>query len=227
MRLLRVLTTATALAALFARPSAAQEGRPFKDAWFWGLKGGGITYSDATNPPTTRTSPLIGADWLITRTMGGLLVSFDQTMMTANGQFVDRDATNTAFYQPVTVQNMRRFSIAGMLFPAQSPRLHPYIGAGFAFEQLSSAELANGAGSTTRPQIAADSIQTKRSTFTPMLVLGAQARLKPISVFAQTTVSPIQHNFFLSNDADGRAFNLSLEFGVRYNGGSSIEGIQH
>ena len=225
MRLLRVLTTATALAVLFARPSAAQEGRPFKDAWFWGLKGGGITYSDAT--PNTGTAPLAGIDWLITRTMGGIYVSFDNAFLNTTGQFVDRDATNTAFYQPVTVQNMRRFSIAGMLFPAQSPRLHPYIGAGFAFEQLSSAELTNGPSSTTRPQIAADSIQTKRSTFTPVFMLGAQARLKPISVFAQATVSPIQHGFFLSNDADGRAFNTSLEFGVRYNAGSSIEGIHH
>lgn len=226
MRLLRVLTTATALAVLFARPSAAQEGRPFKDAWFWGLKGGGITYSDATGP-NMHSAPLIGADWLITRSMGGVLVGFDQALLTTTGQFVDRDASNLAFNQQVTVQNMRRFSIAGMLFPAQTPRLHPYVGIGFAFEQLASAELANGPGSTTRFQIAQDSIQTKRSTFTPMLVLGAQARLKPISVFAQTTVSPIQHGFFLSNDADGRAFNLSLEFGVRYNAGSSIEGIQH
>ena len=220
MRLLRVLTTATALAVLFARPSAAQEGRPFKDAWFWGLKGGTISYSD---PSGTSAAPTVGADWLITRTQGGLYVSFDQALLSTTGQFVDRDATNTAFYQPVAVSNQRRFAIAGVLFPAQTPRVHPYFGAGFALLQIASAELANGPTSTTRPQIAADSIQTKRSTFTPVFMGGVQVRAQRFSVFAQGTVSPVQHNFFLSNDADTRPFNASLEAGVRFNVGSSIE----
>ena len=45
MRLFRVLVVATSFAALLAQPSAAQEGRPFHDAWFWGVRGGVLNYS--------------------------------------------------------------------------------------------------------------------------------------------------------------------------------------
>ena len=48
MRLLRVLTAAIGLAALLPSLSAAQGGRQFKDAWFWGVKGGGVLYSSAS-----------------------------------------------------------------------------------------------------------------------------------------------------------------------------------
>ena len=67
MRLLRVLMVATSFAALLAQPSTAQEGRPFHDAWFWGVKGGILNYStDATlaNGPAEGTdnaaAPLVG-----------------------------------------------------------------------------------------------------------------------------------------------------------------------
>ena len=39
-------------------------------------------------------------------------------------------------------------------------------------------------------------------------------------MFGQATFNPTQHNFLLYN---GQAFNFSMEFGVRYNVGSSIE----
>ena len=65
MRLLRVLTAAIGLAALLPKPSAAQGGRQFKDAWFWGVKGGGVLYSSASTENSL--APLVGAEWLITR----------------------------------------------------------------------------------------------------------------------------------------------------------------
>ena len=48
MRLLRVLTAAIGLAALLPTLSAAPGGKQFKDAWFWGVKGGGLLYSSAS-----------------------------------------------------------------------------------------------------------------------------------------------------------------------------------
>ena len=43
--------------------------------------------------------------------------------------------------------------------------------------------------------------------------------LRPVSVFGQFMLLPTQKNFILYN---GRAMNSSIEFGVRYNIGSSI-----
>ena len=89
MRLLRVVAAATACAALLTQPLAAQDGRQFKDAWFWGAKTGTLVYSSAST--TSSAAPLFGAEWLITRTNGGLYVSFDQTYLTTQGGFAGRD----------------------------------------------------------------------------------------------------------------------------------------
>src|SRR4051812_25248547 len=93
MRLLRTLAVATAFSALLSHASAAQDGRQFKDAWFWGLKTGALSYSSATTD--NGGAPLLGAEWLITRTKGGLYLSFDQAFLSTTGAFQDRDPDST------------------------------------------------------------------------------------------------------------------------------------
>ena len=224
MRLLRVVAVAMTIAALITEPSAAQDGRQFKDAWFWGLKGGSLLYSSAV--ANSAAAPLIGGEWVISRSRGGLYASYDQLFMNTLGQFVDRDANNSAFFHQVALRNMRRISIAGLVFPMQSVRVHPYGGVGVSFNQVNNAELINAASNAGRQAQALDSIQTKRTSFAPLFMGGVQVKLQPASVFGQLTASPIQQNFFLSNDTNGRAFNLSFEFGVRYNVGSSIDRVR-
>lgn len=222
MRLLRVLAVATGFAALLSQSSAAQDARQFKDAWFWGVKGGGLLYSSAST--TGGGAPLVGAEWLITRTNGGLYVSFDQAFLTTTGGFTDHDPDSVSnFVRNVTLKNLRRFTMAGMVFPAQTRNLHPYAGAGLAFNQIGGAALPSGMTNSARYLIAQDSIQAKKVAFSPIFIAGIQARFQPMSLFVQATASPIQKSFFLSNAASSRAFNLSLELGARYNVGSSID----
>jgi len=212
MRLLRVLAVATGLAAVLSQSSAAQDARQFKDAWFWGVKGGGLLYSSVTT--TGGGAPLVGAEWLITRTNGGLYLSFDQAFLTTTGGFTDHDPDSVSnFVRNVTLKNLRRFTMAGMIFPAQTRNLHPYAGAGLAFNQIGGVD----------PLIARDSIMAKKATFSPIFIAGIQARFKPMSLFVQGTASPIQKTFFLSNSTSSRSVNLSLELGARYNVGSSID----
>ena len=219
MRLLRVLAAATGFAALLAQSSAAQDARQFKDAWFWGVKGGGLLYSSASTK--NGGAPLVGAEWLITRSNGGLYLSFDQAFLTTTGGFNDRDP-DSIFVRNVTLKNLRRFTMAGMAFPAQTRNLHPYVGAGLAFNQIGGAALLSGATNTARYLIAQDSIQAKKTAFSPIFLAGIQARFKPMSLFVQGTASPTQQAFFLSNSGSAR-FNLSLELGARYNVGTSID----
>ena len=75
MRILRALTIAASVVAL---PSlaTAQQGRPFKDAWFWGVKAGGLSVADTGG--SYSFAPMVGAEWLITRTHGGLYISAGQ-----------------------------------------------------------------------------------------------------------------------------------------------------
>jgi hypothetical protein len=221
MRLLRVLAVATGFAAVLSQSSAAQDARQFKDAWFWGVKSGGLLYSSAST--TGAAAPLVGAEWLITRTNGGLYVSFDQAFLTTTGGFVDHDPDSaSSFVRNVTLKNLRRVTAAGMIFPAQTRTFHPYVGAGIAFNQIGGAD-PNLSPSSTRYRIAQDSILAKKAAFSPIFIAGVQAHFKPVSLFVQGTASPIQTAFFLSNGTSSRSFNLSLELGARYNVGSSID----
>ena len=220
MRLLRVLTAAIGLAALLPQLSAAQAGRQFKDAWFWGVKTGGLVYSSASTENSA--APLVGAEWLITRTRAGLYVSFDQTFLSTTGNFIDRDPDST-FSRNVSLKNMRRLSMAMMAFPMQTAKYHPYVGFGFSFNQIGGATFQTGFVNSQRYQIALDSVQSKKASFTPVMIGGLQARLTNFSVFGQASFMPVQQNFFLYNRNSGAAFNASLEGGVRYNVGSSID----
>lgn len=220
MRLLRALAMAAVFAALFSRPGAAQDARQFKDAWFWGIKGGALSFSSTTT--TNSGAPLVGGEWLITRSQGGLYVSYDQAFLTTQGGFLDHDPDST-FTRPVRLKDLRRFTIAGMVFPIQSRVLHPYAGLGLLFNQIGGTQLLSPVANPVRYQIALDSIQARKAGFSPILLAGVQARLHPFSVFVQGTASPMQRAFFLSNDASPRSFNVSLELGVRYNMGSAID----
>jgi hypothetical protein len=227
MRLLRVLVVATSFAALLAKPSAAQEGRPFRDAWFWGVRGGVLNYSSDADPnlgPYDGTdnagAPMVGIDWLITRTRGGLYVGVDQAFF-----------TSAAFYRrpvvtgdpAVKLRNMRRISLAGMLFPVQSPQTHPYIGFGLSLNQIGDAALERSLAIPALQAAAIDSVQAKKVTIAPMLIAGVQQRLPGFSVFAQGTGTWLQNGFLLKNVGPKHYLQWTLEGGIRYNVGSSID----
>lgn len=220
MRYLRVLAVATGFVALLSQSSAAQDQRQFKDAWFFGAKAGALSYSSATT--NNGGAPLVGAEMLITRTHGGLYVSLDQAFLTTNGGFQDRDP-DSSFVRYARLKNLRRFTMAAMAFPTQFRNVHPYFGGGLVFNQIAGASLLTGTVNSARYQIALDSIQSKKAAFSPILIGGAQVKYRPMSAFGQVTLSPTQQSFFLANPNSSRAFNASLEFGVRYNVGSSID----
>lgn len=220
MRLLRVLAVATGFAALLSHTSAAQDGRQFKDAWFWGLKTGAVSFSSATT--TNGGAPLIGAEWLITRSRGGLYVSFDQAFLTTQGGFRDRDPDST-FTRYVRLKDMRRVTLAGMVFPMETRNMHPYAGFGIALNQIAGTTLLSGTTNEVRNAIVLDSVQARKAVFSPIFLTGLQVRYKPMSAFVQASMSPMQQTFFLSNNGSSKAFNYSLEFGIRYNVGSSID----
>jgi hypothetical protein len=223
MRLLRVWTAAIGLAALLPRPSAAQEGRQFKDAWFWGIKGGGMLYSSASTEHSI--APTVGAEWLITRSRAGLYMSFDQAFLSTTGQFSDRDPDST-FYRNVALKNLRRFQMAAMVFPAQTAKYHPYFGIGLGLSQIASASFTGSFATPARYQVALDSVQSKKTSFSPTLIGGLQVRLPRFSVFGQAVGSPTQQQFFLYNANYGNSFNVALEGGIRYNFGSSIDRVR-
>jgi hypothetical protein len=217
MRMSRTLIAAAVLVAALPQIGSAQMGRSFKDAWFWGAKGGGMDYNSATT--THQQAPLVGADWLITRTRGGLYVSYSQALFNdVSGIVMDGDTT----VHLVNLKNMRRLDVAAMVFPGGSVYARPYGGIGVSVKQINSAELADYSSFSTPDQLAAAQsfIMQLRTAASPYFVGGLQLRLIGFSFFMQGTASPANKNMFLYN---GKAFHLTYEAGLRYNFGSSIE----
>lgn len=228
MRLLRVSVVAAIFAALLAQPSAAQEGRPFRDAWFWGVRGGVLNYSsdaDLQGPASGRgtdnaAAPLVGIDWLITRTRGGLYVGVDQSFFTSAAYY---RRPFVAGDPGADLRNLRRVSLAGVLFPMQRPLMHPYVGFGLSLNQIGAVGLDAPIGIPALASAARDSLQSKRVTIAPMLIAGIQQRLPRFSVYAQGSGTWLQQGYFLKHVDPKHFLQWTLEGGIRYNVGSSID----
>jgi hypothetical protein len=105
----------------------------------------------------------------------------------------------------------------------QSAKYHPYAGFGMTLNQIGGATFNTAFSNPVRYQIALDSVQSKKASFSPVVMGGLQVRLQRFSVFGQVAASPVQQGFFLYNSEGGPAFSMSLETGIRYNFGSSID----
>jgi hypothetical protein len=228
MRLLRVPLAAAIFATLLAQPSAAQAGRPFHNAWFWGARGGILNYSSEAdllgpasgNGTDNAGAPMIGLDWLITRTRGGLYVGIDQSFFTSAAYYRRPFVAGDPEAQ---LRDLRRISAAAMLFPMQSPMTHPYLGFGFSMNQIVDVGLSAPIAIPALAAAARDSIQTKKIAIAPMIIAGVQQRMPGFSVFAQGTGTWLQNGFLLKNFAPKRHLQWTVEAGIRYNVGSSID----
>jgi hypothetical protein len=207
------------MTALLAQSSAAQEGRTFRDAWFWGVKAGVLDYSSSVGTDNAG-APLVGVDWVITRSQAGLYASYDHSFLNTQAYYKEPYVNGDPF---VNVRNLRRFTLAAMVFPMQQPTLHPYLGLGVSLHQIAAAALASPIAIPALAAAAADSIQDKKVTAAPMFMAGIQKRLPMFSVFAQGTGTFLQQGFMLHYVAPKRELEWSLEAGIRYNVGSSIE----
>ena len=218
MRITRALAAAVALSAAMPRVGTAQLGSSFKDAWFWGVKAGGMDFNSATT--SHRQAPLGGAEWLITRSHGGLYVSYSEAFFTDQAAVLTNVDPADTVPRIINLKNMRRLDMAAMIFPGNNSYVHPYAGIGFSIKQITSADPADmNFTSSDQYQATQAYITELRTGASPYFILGSQLRLIGFSVFFQGTASPAQKNMFLYN---GKAFHLTYEAGLRYNVGRSI-----
>jgi hypothetical protein len=227
------LLTAAALIGFFPLLAEAQQGRRFENAWFWGVKGGGMVYSTAgvaqnesgqyvALAPRTQQSPTFGAEWLITRTHGGVYVSYDQGFLQEVAGFTTDRFDPEAPVIAVDLSNTRRVNLAGMIFPPVTRWVQPYVGLGLSFLQVAGAEARNPEAFEDAQQEAAFNafVTQQRTQLQPLGIIGVQARLQPFSVFLQGSATQFDRQFLLRG---GRSAVVSYELGIRYNIGSSIE----
>jgi hypothetical protein len=227
MRSIKTFAAAALLAVSVSSLASGQEGpRPFRDSWFWGLRAGALTYYGYQAPVTASSvggryiAPFAGLDWVITRTNGGLYVSYSQAFLKTQGVIANGPTAADTGFRSVSVSGLRRVDALGMMFPGSFVKWHPYIGLGVSFRILSDVD-ANGPFTGQKQfDYAQSAVNDNKATLGPAFLIGSQYRTKFATVFGQLMVSSTTREFLLAN---GRTANGSLELGLRYNVGPSVD----
>src|SRR5918992_2050570 len=110
MPTVRRIACALALVAIPFQAALAQLRHDFKDSWFWGVKGGVISFSTAR--VENRVEPVVGGEWLLTRTQGAIYVSYDQSLFDASSALEDTLGQS----HTVAIRDLRRLTVAAMAF---------------------------------------------------------------------------------------------------------------
>jgi opacity protein-like surface antigen len=210
MRSIRATALLLALVALTPAAARAQANRPFTDAWFWGAKVGALSFS--TTHIENGFAPLVGAEWLITRSRGALYVSLDRSFFSEQSSFSDPGSTSGS--SVVDVKDLTRLSFALMAFPKPDKSLRPYAGVGLALSFIQESSLTNGGSEVV--------LDDQSSVASFQLIGGVQKELRSLSLFGQIVMLPYSSDAFLLN---GRAA-FSLEAGIRWNVGNAIDRIR-
>ena len=218
MKAIRSLAVAGALLSFASAASMAQSARPFQNSWFWGLKTGGTFTSSRSS--SNVTAPLAGVDWLITRNRGGIYASFDQSFLSQYATLAD-SVTPTDTPSRVNIKDLRRLTLAIMGYPGDWDRIHPYVGLGMVYSMVGQVKHVGTFGSSQQSDAYTQIVGAYKSAFAPTVMAGVQWDVRNFALFTQAMVWGANQQFFLSSP--GRGANASLEIGIRYNFGSSIE----
>ena len=213
MQKLRTVAVALVATIVVSAGADAQGVRNFDNSWFWGFKSGVNTFSVPGHGNTSTVD--LGIDWLITRTKGGLYVSGNQSVFERDLEF--GDPTSNTGTRTVCVNDMRRITFAAVAFPKHFGGITPYGGIGYMIAVLGDARVFVDSANTFPNNAFLDEMDAERSRGAVIGMAGLQIRTKRAAIFAQETLVPSNNTFLF------RSVLSFLEFGVRWNFGSSID----
>ena len=210
--LLAVIPALVCAAAPAAHAQQLQQGEPpFANSWFWGLHAG--TTSVGTATAATSQVATVGAEWMITRTDGGVYVAYDQSNFSRMGGVSDSTSANGM--RPVSIRNLRSASLGALAFPWHQGGFRPYAGGGFTLSVIGSASVRPDALNTPTPPATVQAVENARSRSSLFALAGAQWQVSRTAIFAQASFVPASGAFPITKPMP------TFVAGVRYNVGSA------
>jgi hypothetical protein len=217
MRTTRFLIATFLVGAAISSPARAQRASEFEDSWYWGLKSGVTTFSPTLGG--NEASLTYGAEWLITRSRGGLYVSFDEAKVSTVSAVVD--PSTSAGFRPVAVDRMHRVGFAALAFPKRFGAFRPYAGLGLSIAVLGGAAPMVESQDESVDDAVFERIDQRKSQANFLGMGGVQFEMHRLAVFAQASFVPSSSGFLLGDSSLG-----FFEGGVRYNFGGAREGLR-
>ncbi len=217
MRTTRYLIGSLLVATVVSAPASAQRASDFDNSWFWGVKTGVATFSPTLGG--SETSLTYGAEWLVTRSRGGLYVSFDEANVSTVSAVVDPNTS--AGFRQVAVDRMHRVGFAALAFPKRFGALRPYAGLGISVAVLGGARPIVESADESVDDAVFQRINDRKSQANFLGMGGVQFEMHKLAIFAQASFVPSSSSFLLGDKSLG-----FFEGGVRYNFGGAREGIR-
>ncbi len=201
MKRLKLLLGAAICTVFAVRPLSAQAVQDWQYRWFWGVRGGVISYQ---LPNFGRQFTGVGgAEWLITARRVALHIGYDQSFGGATDSFAIQ---GLAGKEEVSFDAIRQIQIDVVALIGDKA-FQPIIGGGFVIETLTNAHSTNANASTT----VADAINNAASGGFLHLMAGAQYRMsKKLAVFGNFGFTTQGRAFLLSGSA------MTFQGGIRY-----------
>jgi hypothetical protein len=213
MQKLKAVAVAAVATLVVSASAQAQAMRNFDNSWFWGFKSGINTFAAPGHGNTSTVD--LGIDWLITRTKGGLYVSGNQSIFERDIDVFD--PTSNSGQRTIRVNDLRRISLAGVVFPKHFGGITPYAGVGYTIAVLGDARVFVDSVNTFPNNAFLDEVESRRSRGAVFGMGGVQIQTKRAAIFAQEQLLPSNSQFLFSSVLS------FFEFGVRWNFGSSID----
>src|SRR5437867_1861658 len=130
----RLLLGAALLTLVAAQPLAAQRLQDWQNRWYWGGKGGTLSYS----LPTLGTVivPQVGGEWMITSRRVALYLGYSTSFQAEADTFPVKGLSGSN--NGVAFDAFRRIQVGALVMIGDAP-LQPYGGIGFVIHSLSNA----------------------------------------------------------------------------------------
>lgn len=201
MRRHRFLLGAALLTLAAAKPLSAQAVQDWQYRWFWGVRGGVMSYE---LPSFGRQFTGVGgAEWLITARRVALHIGYDQSFSGATDSFALQGFTTP---EEVSFDGIRQIQIDVVAIIGDKA-FQPIVGGGFVIETLTNARSTNTTASTPIQ----DAVANASSGGFLHLMAGAQYRMgRKLAIFGNFGYSTQGRDFLLAGSA------MTFQGGVRY-----------
>jgi hypothetical protein len=191
---------------LVSAPSLAAQAQPWQNQWYWGGKGGLVSYT----LPTLGTSnhPQAGGEWLVTASRAALYVGYSTSFTGDIDNFSIPTVPGTLV--PVQFTAMQRYQLALLVLPWNG-HIQPYAGGGFVIEKLNNAVVASTTLSSAQITAGNGYLQKHTSGAFLLAMGGLQIRIGKAAIFGQA-----QFNGHPGTDFILAGSTMSFEAGIRY-----------